>query len=78
MRIALMRIRTVVPLFTKKQIRIRSSFLDFLGSKSHSPNGSMPFHEPKKVTIFRAQPPPTCPCNGSESARIKHITYGVV
>ncbi len=34
------------------------------------------FTGPKKVSISRAQPPPTCPCN--VSARIKSITNGVV
>jgi hypothetical protein len=32
--------------------------------------------EPKKVSISKAQPPPTCPRNGS--AHIKNIKYGAV
>jgi hypothetical protein len=36
----------------------------FLGPKWHSPVGSMPFHRAQKVSISRAQPPPTRPRNG--------------
>ncbi len=51
-------------------------YSSFLGPKLHSPIGSMPFHRAQKLSISRAQPPPTCPCNGS--ARIKNITHGAV
>ncbi len=37
-----------------------------------SPNGSIPFHRPKKVSISRAQPPPTCPSNGSAHHYLKN------
>jgi hypothetical protein len=33
------------------------------------------FTGPKKLSISRAQPPPTCPCNGY--ARIQNIMYGL-
>ncbi len=36
----------------------------FLGPKWHLPIGSMPFHRAQKLSISRAQPPPTCPGNG--------------
>jgi hypothetical protein len=48
----------------------------FLGSKWHSPNGSMPFHRAQKSLAFQGPTPPTCPRNGS--ARIKYITYGAI
>ncbi len=47
-----------------------------------APNGTrlsaqkVPFHMAQKHSISRAQPPPTCPRNGS--ARIKNITHGAV
>ncbi len=47
----------------------------FLGPKCHSPNSSMSFHMAQKISIFRAQPSPTCPRN--RSAHIKSITYGM-
>jgi hypothetical protein len=48
--------------------------------KWHSPNGSRyRFTGLKKVSISRAQPPPTCPRKSSAvSARIKNITYMAV
>jgi hypothetical protein len=48
--------------------------LEFLGPKWHSPNSSMPFHRAQKFSISRAEPPPTCPRNGS--AHIKNIMRG--
>ncbi len=45
----------------------------FFGPKWHSPVGSMPFHRAQKVSISRAQPPPTCSRNGD--ARIKSIMH---
>ncbi len=50
--------------------------LTFLGPKWQSPNGSMSFHRAQKVSISRAQSPPTCPRNGF--AHIKSITYRAV
>ncbi len=51
----------------------------FFGPKWHSPVGSMPFHRAQKVSISRAQPPPTRPRNGCcphqkhyARGRIKH------
>ncbi len=35
--------------------------LTVLGPKWHSPNGSMPFHRPQKVSISRAKPPSYLP-----------------
>ncbi len=49
------------------------SMTTFFGPKWHLPNSSMPFHMAKKVSISRAQNPPTCPSNGF--ARIKIIMY---
>jgi hypothetical protein len=51
----------------------------FKGRHFWAPNGThltarFHFTGPKKVSISRAQPPPTCPPN--VSARIKSITYG--
>ncbi len=50
----------------------------FLGPKWHLPIGSMPFfsQDPKKLSISRAQPPPSCPRN--VSARIKNIKHGAL
>jgi hypothetical protein len=51
--------------------------LDFFGpSNGTRLTARCHFTGPKKVSISRAQPPPTCPHNGV--ARIKSITYGAV
>ncbi len=47
----------------------------FLGPKWHSTIGSMSFPRTKKLSISRAQPPPTCPSNGC-CPRQKHYERG--
>jgi hypothetical protein len=55
--------------------------LEFFGPQMHGTRLSARCHfsgpkKVKKLSISRAQPPPTCPCNGY--ARIQNIMHGAV
>jgi hypothetical protein len=44
--------------FNKNLMHCEDSTVNFFGPKLHSPNGSMPFTGPKKVSISKANPLP--------------------